>query len=184
MIIQRRSGRRRQKRRVRIAPSSAVRLMCPVPARFAQCPTARRPCFECRCRVGGPRPRGRNPSVAAWIWSRQQSGGDVRSLRPRCAGLTSVFAVKGLAAADGYGLAAYVFTLDQRQLEPVPDAAGVLRRVATGNPTSARSRTPPCATASRTAARWPDRSCCWRLAFRSLCFPSSPSHNAPGTDPS
>jgi hypothetical protein len=41
--------------------------------------------------------------------------------------LTSVFAVEGLAAADGYGLAAYVCTRDQRQLEPVPDAAGVLR---------------------------------------------------------
>ena len=42
-------------------------------------------------------------------------------------------AVEGLAATDQYGLAAYVCTRDQQQLEAVPGAVGVLRCPACGH---------------------------------------------------
>lgn len=45
----------------------------------------------------------------------------------RFARLTSIFAVASLATADEYGFAAYVCASDGKQLEPVPDGAGVLR---------------------------------------------------------
>lgn len=53
-------------------------------------------------------------------------------LSPLSPAVANVFSVEGLAAADEYGLGAYVCTRDRQQLEGVPDSAGVLRCPACG----------------------------------------------------